>query len=159
MDEIQEKAAFAAILLRENDPFKAALALFPDNTNRALRIATEWPRDPEVIAAIKALEESGADMIGIPSKGALLRDIWQRMQGTTLPNGAVVPVTPDEYQKLAKLYAEIQGFVQKPGTVINNNNVVAPKVLEVPSFGNLDEWEALAQRQQTESLNVSRSRH
>ncbi len=36
LKESEEKAAYAALLLKERDPFKAALSLFPNNTNRAL---------------------------------------------------------------------------------------------------------------------------
>lgn len=158
-NESEEKAAYAALLLKENDPFKAALSLFPNNTNRALRVANEWPKDDEVKAEVKRLRESDDVMSLLPDKADLARDIWQRMQGATLPNGVVIPPTADEYSKLAKLYAEVRGFIEKPSAPSQNVTVVVPKAIEVPTHGTNEEWELAAERQQRELLNVSRSRH
>ena len=157
-NEDKEKAAYAAFLLKERDPFKAALQLFPNNTNRALWVANHWPNDETVLAAkAELLQEQGEDSF-LPGKSELARDIWQRMQGTTLPNGVVIPPTPEEYAKLAKLYADVRGFIEKPQ---NNQNVTVfiPKAIEVPTHGSDEDWEAAAERQQRELLNVSRSRH
>lgn len=156
--ESEEKAAYAALLLKERDPFKAALQLFPDNTNRALWVANHWPNDAEVKAEQERLigVDDGASFL--PSKAELARDIWQRMQGTTLPSGVVIPPTPEEYAKLAKLYADVRGFIEKPQTNVNVTTNVQ-RVVEVPVFQDESSWEAAAARQQRELLNNARTRH
>lgn len=156
--ESQEKATYAGLLLKERDPFKAALALFPNNTNRALWVANHWPNDPEVIEAKAALVQEGGNMSFLPDKAELARDIWERMQGTTTADGRTIPPTPDDYAKLAKLYADVRGFIEKPQ---NNQNVtvVVPKAIEVPTHGSNEDWEQAAAKQQQDLLNVSRSRH
>ncbi len=97
-------------------------------------------------------------MAFLPGKGDLARDIWQRMQGTTLPNGVTIPPTPEEYAKLAKLYADVRGFIEKPQTNVNVTTNVN-RVVEMPVFANESEWEAEAARQQRELLENARTRH
>lgn len=157
--ESEEKAAYAALLLRERDPFKAALSLFPDNTNRALWVANHWPNDSVVKAEQTRLRADDGEMSFLPDKAALAADIWAKMQGTELPNGVVIPPTADEYSKLAKLYADVRGFIEKPSAPSQNVTVIVPKAIEVPNHGSNEDWEAAAERQQRELLNVSRSRH
>lgn len=157
-NESEEKAAYAALLLKERDPFKAALQLFPDNTNRALWVANHWPIDTEVKAEQVRLmgEDDGSSFL--PSKAELARDIWQRMQGTTLASGVTIPPTPEEYAKLAKLYADVRGFIEKPQTNVNVTTNVQ-RVVEMPVFQDEDAWEAAAAKQQRESLQNARTRH
>ena len=157
LKESEEKAAYAALLLKERDPFKAALSLFPNNTNRALWVANHWPNDAEVKAEQSRLSEEEGDSF-LLSKREFLQDIEARMKGTTLPNGVTVPPTPDEYSKLAKLYADVRGFIEKPQTNVNVTTNVN-RVVEMPVFANENEWEAEAARQQRELLENARTRH
>lgn len=157
-NEAEEKAAFAVLLLKTpNEPFKAAIALFPDNTPRALWVANHWVADPEVLAAIEAIKADKGEMAFLPTKAELAKDIWDRMQGKR-PDGSIVPPSPDDYAKLAKLYADIRNFIEKPATG-PAVTVVIPRAIEVPTHGTDDQWELAAEKQQTELLNVSRSRH
>ena len=156
-NESEEKAAYAALLLKERDPFKAALQLFPDNTNRALWVANHWPNDDEVKAEQTRLSNEEGDSF-LLSKREFLQDIEQRMRGTVYPNGAVIPPTPEEYAKLAKLYADVRGFIEKPQTNVNVTTNVN-RVVEMPVFANENEWEAEAARQQRELLENARTRH
>lgn len=158
-NESEEKAAFAALLLKTpNEPFKAALALFPDNTSRALWVANHWVADPEVLAAQKNLKDTLGEFAGLADKSELARSIWERMQGTQTADGRTIPPTADDFAKLAKLYAEVRGFIEKPqtGPAVQ---VIVPRAIEVPTHGTAEEWEAAAAKQQRELLDVSRSRH
>lgn len=155
--EHEEKAAYAALLLKERDPFKAALQLFPDNTNRALWVANHWPNDDEVKAEQTRLSNEEGDSF-LLSKREFLQDIEQRMRGTVYPNGAVIPPTPEEYAKLAKLYADVRGFIEKPQTNVNVTTNIQ-RVVEVPVFQDESSWEAAAAKQQRELLNNARTRH
>lgn len=158
-NETDEKAAYAALLLKERDPFKAALMLFPDNTNRALRVANEWPNDAVVKAEQAKLTANDGELSFLPGKAELARDIWNRMQGTTLAGGVVIPPTPEEYAKLAKLYADVRGLIDRPQPNVNVNNTIVQRVVEVPVFQSSEDWEAAAARQQRESLSNARTRH
>jgi len=157
-DEQLEKAAYAAFLLEHRDPFKAALAMIPDDNKRAFWIAVHWPKDEAVIAETARLK--GPDgMAGLASKRDLAKDIWTRMQGTVYPNGTVVPLPAEDYAKLAKLYADVMNYIEKPLPPSQTTNVFLPKAIEVPTHGTDAEWEAAAEAQQAQLLSVSRSRH
>jgi hypothetical protein len=158
MTEAEEKKEFAALLIREVDPFKVGNILFPENINRALKVANFWPNDPEVKAEIAKLKKESGGIACLPDKTDLARDIWVKMQGMILPNGTVVPLLADDYAKLAKLYAEVRGFIDKTPAA-TNVNVILPKAIEVPTFNSDEEWATAAEKQQREILNVSRSKH
>lgn len=155
--ERKEKAAYAALLLKERDPFKAALQLFPDNTNRALWVANHWPNDVEVRAEQNIINKENPDS-ALLSKREFLQDIEQRMKGLPLAGGVSVPPTTEEYAKLAKLYADIRGFIEKPQTNLNVVNNI-PRVVEMPVFSSESEWENAAARQQRKLLKNARTRH
>lgn len=151
MTEAEEKAAFAALLIKNpTDPFKVALELFPDNTNRALRIAHEWPTDPEVKAAIGALKAEG---VSRHSKEEIRDELI-----TELMNIVRGPSMPDDKVKAAKAIGELFGLIEKPQTNVNVTNNI-PRVVEYPVFANGDEWEQAAAQQQRELLNNARTRH
>lgn len=130
------KERFVRAWLREPDTFKAALSVLPSSNPRttgwALHISSEWPDDPEVLE-LKAdiLEEEGEDEF-LPTKAELAKRVYERAEETR---------NPDDAQKLYKLYAEIRGFIEKPGTTINNNNSVQPTVMVVRDHGTNEEWE------------------
>lgn len=155
--ELEEKKLYAAALIREPDPFKAALSLFKNNTNRALKAAHFWPDDPDVLAEIQRLKNDVGETNLLPNKADLARAVWQRMQGVEYGEMRV-PIETDDYAKLAKLYGEIMGFIEKPGTNINVNAVI-PKAISVPTFESDEEWAKIAEQQQRELLNVSRTKH
>lgn len=160
LDEDEEKRAFAMLCIQfPNEPFKAALQLFPSNTNRALRVATEWPKDSLVKETISQIYEQCGEFAGLAGKADLARDVWQRMQGIVLDDGTVIRPNSEDYVKLAKLYADIRGFIEKPSTSVTVNNAIAGNVIEVPVYDNDEDWEKDVQQQQQELLNVSRTRH
>lgn len=114
MTEHQLKYQFAKMLLGGVEPFKAALKLFPDNTNRALRIANEWPVDIEVEQLTdKIIAEEGEEQF-LPNRAELARSVWDRMhhQFTMI----------EDFTKLGKLYADVMGFIQKPTVTVNTQN-------------------------------------
>jgi len=115
MNELALKIAFATLLLKTPDnPFKAACDLFPNNTNRALRVANEWPYDAEVIAAKStALEEAG-ELAFLPTKAEACRKIWGKVDTELME--------PDEFTKMMKLYCDTMGFIEKAGVSVQVNN-------------------------------------
>jgi hypothetical protein len=151
IDSEECKTAFAIELLKNPaDAFKAALQVFPDDTGLALRAAHTWPKDPFVLAEQVRITEDEGEAAFLPSKAELCRDIWARMKKDY--------ISSEDYVKLAKLYAEVRSFIEKPNTNVNVA-VVTNKVMVVKDLGSNDEWEMKAERQQRELLNVSTSRH
>lgn len=144
-EQTAAKKQYAEILTRIPEPFAAALELYPDDTKIAAWIARNWPHDPEVIAAKKEIRNTE----DLPNKTDLARAIWDKMQG---------PIMPDDFGKLAKIYAEVNGYIEKPGPGVIAQ-IIIPKVIEVPNHGTNEEWEAKAEKQQKDLLNVSRSKH
>lgn len=149
MTDREQKEEFVRFLLETpDDPFKAALRLFPDDTNKALRAAHEWPRDPDVIASMRARKEDSNEEDFLPSKAELARKVWAKMNSGTLD--------PEEFAKMARLYADIRGYIEKPTTNINNNtqNLLQP-VMVVKDIGDDDEWERKLAEQQGKLVEAS----
>lgn len=159
MTEQEEKAKFAELLLKPNsEPFKVALELFPENTSKALWIANNWPHDTEVVEIQAKLKLELGEFAGLYDKAELLRAIQRRMEGLQTESGRIIPPSADDFAKLAKLYAEMMAFIEKPqtGPAVQ---VIIPRAIEVPVYNSMEEWEADAQTQQRDLQNVSRSRH
>ena len=155
MNEAQEKIEFAKLLLQEREPFKAALRLFPNNTNRAAFVARNWIYDKSVIAEqqrLKSSEDEMSELISLPTKTEVALEVLERARSCR---------SPEDSHRFYKLFADMNGMIEKPSTVVNNTNNNNPvvKVIEVPHFGTNEQWEAETERQQTELLRVSRSKH
>lgn len=152
MTEAEEKKLFAIELLKTpNEPFVAALKLFPNNNNRALRIATEWPRDSEVLEIIQGVKDGGKELDFLPSKADLARKVWDKLEQPWHD--------ADGFTKLGKLYADVLGFIPKAGGSNLNVQINNNKVMVIRDQGTNEQWEEKAVKQQRELLNVSRSRH
>lgn len=152
MTELEQKAAFAVQLLKNpNDPFRAALVVVPNDTRFALHIATYWVNDPEVLSFKDDLLKEDGEQAFLPDKAALLRAVWDR---------AHKPGVDDtDFARLAKLYAEVRGFVEKPGVNINTHTNIDNRVMVVTNMGTVDEWETKLINQQRNLVDVSTSRH
>lgn len=143
-DITQRKMKFAAELCRSlSDPYKAALRAFgdtPDNRAYCLQISMEWADDPDVRAEVKRLyEERGEEDFSVPRE-LFAQEVYEFAKKDYLE--------PEDRIKALKLYAEIRGFVQKPGTVINNSVDNRRAVLVVPRSESEDEWEQRLMAQQ-----------
>ena len=149
--ERQQKEAFALKLLRPDaDPYKIAFDMFPSNNNRAIWVAAHWPNDPEVLAIKQTIRDN--DKTGesfLPTETDFKMAVWDRMKRS---------FDDSDFAKLAKLYAESNGFIKKESNVTVNTQIM-PKVIVIKDHGNLDQWESAAQKQQKELLNVSDTRH
>lgn len=146
--DVTKKAAFAAALLQEPAPMRAALLVEPKDTALALRMAVEWEFDGEVRAEMKRLTTGdSSEIVPVKSQAALLA--WQMAQ--TLPEGK------DRVAAL-KLFAQMTGLIEKGDTNVNVG-VVVNKVMEVQRFASDEDWEVRAAAQQARLLNVSDSRH
>lgn len=132
--ELEQKKRFAVELLKDpNDPFKAALQVFGQDTGMALRASSTWPKDTVVLDYMQeAIGELG-DLHFLPSKADLAREAW------TLATSPTVPV--DDRLKAMRLYGDVRGFIEKQGTVINNNVLTNNKVMLVKDHGSTDNWE------------------
>lgn len=137
-DESKYKAAFAALLLENpTNPFQAANGVFPDDTRRALWIATHWLNDPEVRKEVDRLRNKGADLDALPSKADLARAAWELTQ---------VGLFEDRI-KAMKLYADIRNFIEKPNNAVNVN-VNQNRVMIVKDHGSNEQWESELLKQQ-----------
>lgn len=148
MNETEAKEKFARLLLKEpSDPFAIAIKVFPDDTKKALRIANEWPSDPEILAMQEKLTEEEGELAFLPTKGQLAREVWNMMHDKYTDAAT--------FAKLGKLYAEIRGFVEKPQTSVTTNvQQVANKVMVVRESVSDAEWERKLLDQQTRLSNA-----
>lgn len=122
--------------------FEAACLTFPDqeDDNLALKAAAEYRFDRVVIEEMSRLatEEPEATL---PTKAQQARDIYN------LASGAA---SVDEKLKAHKLYAEIMGYVQKPGDHGGANVYVDNRRVMIlpPAAPSLEDWENTAVQQQ-----------
>lgn len=113
MNEIDLKKEFAECLLKyPNDPFKAALEVFPDDNGIALKMANEWPIDKEVLAFKKELLKDRDPLDFVPQKAELAMKIWNAMN--------TPGIYVEDLAKLGKLYHEIIKKEEKGGEVLNS---------------------------------------
>jgi hypothetical protein len=149
INDIALKIAFAAELLKignnPNEAFKAALTIFPNDTSLALKAATHWINDPIVVAEKSRLSENVDEKEFLPTRSDLARRVWDKMQLTPFP---------DDFAKLAKLYGEIMGFIEKPQQNSTNVNIVQNKVMIVKDHGTDDNWKDSLKIQQAKLIDA-----
>lgn len=152
-DELKLKEAFAQLLARTPaEPFVAGLALFPNDTNRALWAAYNWPNDEDV----KGFLESQGKFKNTPEDKENLRAKLVQINVDIAENNHV---HPELRIKATQAAGEIAGITKQKGPEVVVNNTVANKVMAYRDFGTDDEWEVKAQKQQRELQSVSESRH
>lgn len=145
MTEQEIKAAFAAALLKDpSNPFKAAMSVIgdedPGNVSDAAYMANHWVKDPVVVNEMQRLQSKEGELAFLPTKADLARKIWD------LSNK---PIDPSESAKLLKLYGEVMGFIEKPGTNVNvDARNLSRNVMVVRSHASAESWEEKARNQQ-----------
>lgn len=147
MNVEDQKRAFAAELLRnDGDGFKAAFALFGEDTGKALQLGRIWLTDPVVIAEQDKLLRSSDAKTFLPSKEQQARDVYKMATDATQPI--------DDRLKAHRLYAEIMGHIEKPN-VQAGTNILNQGVMIVRDAGSNDDWEAKAIAHQRSLTNVT----
>lgn len=150
MNEQEAKAKFAEELLRRpRAAFEIACELFgPMETGRALKASAEWPVDPYVLDIQAGLIEEHGERYFLPTKEQFARQVIDYADTIR---------TPEDRLKAYRLYAEVMGFIEKPGVVVNNN-VDNRRVMIVKDHGNDDDWERRLVNQQKQLTNAAASR-
>jgi hypothetical protein len=146
LSDADAKAAFARLFVECKDAFKAALLIFGNDTQKALRVSYEWPGDPEVIAETERLTNEGAAEL-LLSKEQTAFEALQMARDTGLEGKDRI--------KALELYASIMDYLPKrEGTKIQvNNNKVQRSVFVVPHCGTETEWEKALIEQQRRLMN------
>lgn len=139
MTEDEAKRIFAENLIRfPDDPFKAGCAVYGMDTGSALRAATLWVQDADVKKyQAELLAEHGIAYF-LPSKDEFAKGVYDF--ATTIRD-------PDNRIKALRLAAEVFGYIEKPGVVVNNN-VDNRRVMIVKDHGSDSDWETKAAKQQ-----------
>lgn len=138
----QYKSDYAYALLKTpNDPFKAALVVFPSSHGVALQVSNEWPYDNEVIRFMgKHLDEYGEESF-LPTKSQFLSTLWDKLEKTK---------DASDYTRLADVYAKARGFYPQKGVGDTSINVTGEscKVMIVKACATDEEWETKIAEQQ-----------
>jgi hypothetical protein len=141
-----KKTKFAELLLKTPDnPFKAAMGVF-DETGDALYASIHWPEDDFVKAEQKRILDEKGKAHFLPDKERLSHMII---------NEAEQARDPGDKHKMFRLYAEVNGMIDKPGTnvtVTNTNN----RVMMVHDHGSDEDWSNKALKQQRRLVNESK---
>ena len=114
-EEAEHKTAFAAELLKTPaDPFRAALAVFPTNTNRALWVANYWPSDAFVTAEMGRLTGEHGELAFLPTKAEAARKAWDMAASEKF-------IDYDDRIKALRLFSEICDYIPKiPRVALTN---------------------------------------
>lgn len=143
--DIARKKKYAALARVRPDTdagrFEAACLTFPEDQydNLARQAAQEYRYDRVVIEETARLATQEPEA-GLPTKAEQARDIYNLAKGAK---------SIDDQLKAHKLYAEIMGFVQKPGQASSNVYVDNRRVMVMPAAPTSDqEWEMQAEVQQ-----------
>lgn len=110
MTELDLKRQYAEKLLKyPNDPFKGALELFPEDTNMAMRVATEWPLDEDVVLFKKDMFDNSPDkMEFVPKKYEIATKLWERAHRPGVSDADYVKMM-DLYNKVIEVKEEKSG--------------------------------------------------
>jgi hypothetical protein len=132
-DEALKKLFGAALGRNENNAFKSACEIFPQDTNAALWIANHWLADPIVMGArdiyLKTVEAQSLLLDKDEFAAMLLKTATEKNLDKTR-----YAIEAKERVNILKLYAEVRGFLNKNETNINNfNNNEGLKVVFVKS--------------------------
>lgn len=132
MSDDPYKRQFASFLQKLCDPYKAAYKLFPNDNKTALRVAHEWPNDRTVVDYLNEKALSLPDDEGLPTKADLARSVWDRMSERGIEDA--------DFVKLAKLYGEVRGFIEKPAASNVNVTNTSNPVMVLQHKGDDDQW-------------------
>lgn len=141
-EKIQKRAFGLALLDRPDDAFGIAFNIFrdPQDTGKALQAATEWPRDPEVIALQKEANNDPENAGLLLSKTQAALEVLRRARACQ---------DDEVYVKLMDLYSRILGLIEKATSPSNTtNNVTVTKVIVMPQQLNMQDWSSKAVSQQ-----------
>jgi hypothetical protein len=152
--EVEYKTQFAYELLKANIPpndtinaFKVALEMFPGDTALALQVSQEWTRDSFVKAERERFADELGDLAFLPSKADLARAIWDKANATT------GYICTEDFTKLMRLYAEVRGFIEKPGLNVQTNVNVNNRVMVITDHGTDEEWALKVKSQQARLIS------
>lgn len=152
-DEIELKKRFARQILRGATPWDAICLVIPDYDERAserFTLSRDWAIDEEVHALKKQiLEEDGDDALGLPTREELIKDLWADIQQATGKDKAA----------LAKVYADVRGWTQKPTDLPTNQTNITHNVMVVKDHGSDEAWQLNAIEQQRKLVNSGNEAH
>lgn len=147
---VDYRQLFARELLRSPDqPFDAALRVFPHDPAMAIQVSASWPFDPEIKAMQQYLLETEGVETYLPTKEQTAAEIL-----------AVARASRDNDDKLKayKLFGDIMGYIEKPQINSNNeNNVTYAKVMVISNDDNAD-WETELREQQARLIEETSNR-
>lgn len=147
---LEKKKKFAIALLHSpSQSFECAKEVFGDDIGSCLKFHNAWKKDLEVRQfQADYIKEFGAETT-LPSKETMAREVYEVAHDSNQD--------PETRLKFYKLYGDVQGYIQKPGTTINNNTqLVSNKVMVIKDKGTDEEWEEQLRLQQVKLIDDSK---
>lgn len=131
-DDPELKKLFGIELAKNHkNNFEAAVAVFPNEANKALYASTNWVNDPIVIEARENYTEITTPQTVLLDKGQLAATLLEFSKEKITFNGnEVYAAEAKDRLKALELYAKIQGFINDK-TEINNNINNSNKFMEI----------------------------
>lgn len=158
MDDLAQKEAFGiALAMCPTDPFKAAIAVFGDDSGGALRASQKWLKDPVVLASkLKFIQDNGAKS-DLPTKEEFAVEVLG-MARLKSDDGQRFIYDARERLQAYELAAKLLDYMPKAGSInvnqVNNDNRTQ-NVMYVPQPTSDASWEERLEAQQAKLVNVA----
>ncbi len=123
IENADEKKRLFGLELAKNTPFKAACAIFPDDTNTALWCSHNWVNDPIVVAAKDKYLEAADTSQALLDKEQFARMLLN-MASEKNASQTVHILDGKDRLKALELYAKVQGFVDTKQDPLLTQNFV-----------------------------------
>ena len=151
VDMTLPKARFALAMIKDMSPenLLAIAEELSEDYGSAVFIASNWPRDTEVLALKqRIIDETPGGEIGIKySKEVRLEKLWKIAKHDAASAG-------EQVSAIRVMNEMIEG---KNGISVNINQDNSVKVLVVKDFGDADNWEKVASKQQRSIIDAGSS--
>ena len=142
--ELKKRYAEALLRLGREKTFAAAAEVLGDN-GLALKYHKVWEADEVVKRHISfIIAEAGGEVNLLPDKAEMGRRYMQLAEQ--------IKDDPAEVRRIFREYCELRGFIEKPGNVTQNTNILAKGVMLVQNNGSNSDWEEALITQQEKLL-------
>lgn len=141
--ETANKLKFARAWLEDpQQPYRAAMKLFPTNGHLAWTAAQEWVNDKIVLAEVERLKQVLTEDDLLPTKAAYLKELLEHARDARKND-------PEVGFKYDNLYASMRGHIEKPTAAsVTVNNVTVNRVMIQKDHGTNEEYAVTLEGQQ-----------
>lgn len=138
--------AFAEAYLRLGDAFKAAQAVFPHDTGRAVISAHPLANDPRVLSLIETMRQAEGAEAFLPTKADVARELYSI--------GIDAGVDAGQRINAFKTFADLMGYIPRDKNAVQTGNTTNNVMIVMERSE--DDWQSGAIEQQKKLVDAAR---